>query len=164
MSRVQGCLHFSRLSNSFKSFNHHHAVTAYDLHRQVKTFTTQGDAVIWLNVQRGWYKWQCKESQLMQRYKTQPLLWVGCLEKLERDTEVGTLTTMPISVVSFPLTSNVLSSTKFMNWSKPRRTPITFRLAFNFTATISSNRFRDKEHSERHFQEQYWGWQWASSM
>ncbi len=77
------------------------------------------------------------------------------MEKLERDTEVGTLTTMPISVVSFPLTSNVLSSTKFMNWSKPRRTPTTFRLAFNFTATISSDRFRDMEDSERYFQEQH---------
>lgn len=47
---------------------------------------------------------------------------------------LGALTTMPISVVSLPLTSNVLSSTRFMNWSNPRKTPTTFRFAFSFTA------------------------------
>lgn len=43
------------------------------------------------------------------------------------------LTTMPMSVFSLPLTSTVLSTTRFMNWSKPRSVPTTIRLAFNLT-------------------------------
>ena len=42
------------------------------------------------------------------------------------------LTTMPRSALSF--SSTVLSSTMFMNWSKPRSTPVTWRLAFSLTA------------------------------
>ena len=44
------------------------------------------------------------------------------------------LTTMPISFLSAPLISTVLSSTRFMNWSNPRSTPITFLPAFSLTA------------------------------
>lgn len=42
------------------------------------------------------------------------------------------LTTMPRSAFSF--SSTVLSSTRFINWSKPRSTPVTWRLAFSLTA------------------------------
>jgi len=42
------------------------------------------------------------------------------------------LTTMPRSAFSF--SSTVLSSTRFMNWSKPRSTPVTWRFAFSLTA------------------------------
>lgn len=41
---------------------------------------------------------------------------------------------MPKSALSF--SSTVLSSTMFMNWSKPRSTPVTCRLAFSLTAAV----------------------------
>lgn len=44
------------------------------------------------------------------------------------------LTTMPISFFSSPLTSTVLSITRFINWSNPRSVPTTVRLAFSLTA------------------------------
>jgi len=40
-------------------------------------------------------------------------------------------TTMPMSVFSF--SSTALSSTMFMNWSKPRSTPVTCRFALRET-------------------------------
>ncbi|MFS7964819.1 hypothetical protein Hanom_Chr08g00754841 [Helianthus anomalus] len=40
---------------------------------------------------------------------------------------------MPISFFSSPLTSTVLSMTRFMNWSNPRRVPTTVRFAFSLT-------------------------------
>ena len=45
-------------------------------------------------------------------------------------------TTIPISVLSFPLTSTVLSTTRFMNWSNPRSVPITTRFAFSLTGEM----------------------------
>jgi hypothetical protein len=42
------------------------------------------------------------------------------------------LTTIPMSALSF--SSTVASSTRFMNWSKPRSTPVTCRFAFSLTA------------------------------
>jgi hypothetical protein len=39
---------------------------------------------------------------------------------------------MPMS--DFVLSSTVLSSTRFMNWSKPRSVPVTCRLALSATA------------------------------
>ena len=47
----------------------------------------------------------------------------------------GRRTTRPMSFRSVSDTSStVLSSTMFMNWSKPRRFPVTWRLAFSLTA------------------------------
>ena len=43
------------------------------------------------------------------------------------------LTTMPMS--DLVLSSTVLSSTRFMNWSNPRSVPVTCRLAFSATAS-----------------------------
>ena len=43
---------------------------------------------------------------------------------------------MPMS--DLVLSSTVLSSTRFMNWSKPRRVPVTCRLALSATARRAS--------------------------
>lgn len=44
------------------------------------------------------------------------------------------LTTIPISFLSFPFSSTVLSTTRFINWSNPRSVPTTVRLALSLTA------------------------------
>eukprot|EP00215_Chloropicon_roscoffensis_P002240 CAMPEP_0198462922 /NCGR_PEP_ID=MMETSP1456-20131121/1334_1 /TAXON_ID=1461544 ORGANISM="Unidentified sp., Strain RCC1871" /NCGR_SAMPLE_ID=MMETSP1456 /ASSEMBLY_ACC=CAM_ASM_001119 /LENGTH=62 /DNA_ID=CAMNT_0044188241 /DNA_START=58 /DNA_END=246 /DNA_ORIENTATION=+ len=49
------------------------------------------------------------------------------------------ITTIPHSV--FSLSSVVWSSTMFMNWSKPRNTPVTWRLAFSVTLSFLSMNF-----------------------
>lgn len=54
--------------------------------------------------------------------------------KGERKDAEKELTTMPISFLSLPFISTVLSNTRFMNWSKPRKTPTTTRLALSLTA------------------------------
>jgi len=48
-----------------------------------------------------------------------------------RATRPPGLTTIPMSCLA--LVSTVLSSTRFMNWSKPRRVPVTCRLALRAT-------------------------------
>lgn len=45
-----------------------------------------------------------------------------------------TLTTIPISFFSLPLTSTVLSITRFINWSNPRSVPTIILLALSLTA------------------------------
>jgi hypothetical protein len=53
-------------------------------------------------------------------------------------------TTMPMS--AFVLVSTVPSSTRFMNWSNPRSTPMTPLLPFSWTAGAQASRASVSHH------------------
>jgi hypothetical protein len=127
--KIQSHFHSSRLPNSFKSFNHHHTVATNDLQDKLSFLS-----------------WGCKDERkdafklLEERQIDVSKHKFHAWEIGDQKFRLGALTTMPISVVSLPLTSNVLSSTRFMNWSNPRKTPTTFRFAFSFTAITTVHR------------------------
>ena len=68
---------------------------------------------------------------------------------VKRGVQQG-LTTMPMS--DLVLSSTVLSSTRFMNWSNPRSVPVTCRLAFSATACTACGRMSVQRSRPAHAQ------------